>query len=122
MRRKSERSGTKKSGKSLKSSVKRRSGKRAILALLISVSICLGISCTGYDPSLYPGYDLLNPGPEVRKNPLGIVETGTTIFDDGKIIILQDNQFVVNQAYLTHYRELWDEVAKLRKELRKKGG
>ena len=91
-----------------------------ILALLISVSICIGISCAGYDPSLYPGYDLLNPGPEVRMNPLGIVEMGTTIVDDGERIILEENQFVVNQAYLTHYRELWDKVKELRKQLRKK--
>lgn len=87
-----------------------------ILVLLIFVSICSGHNCTGYDPSLYPGYDVLNPGPEVKMNPLGIVLAGTEIIDDGEIVILGRNQFVVNQAYLTHYRELWDEVKKLRKK------
>ena len=82
------------------------------------MSICLSCSCVGYDPSLYPGYDILNPGPEVRMNPLGIVDAGTEISDDGKIIILKENQFVVNQAFLTHYKELWNAVAELRKQLK----
>lgn len=33
----------------------------------------LNINCTPYDPSLYPSYDVLNPGEKVLENPVGFV-------------------------------------------------
>lgn len=60
-------------------------------------------SCTGYNPNLYPSYDVLNPGPEVRLNPLRVVEDG----------------FVVNIAYIQWVDELQAEIVKLRKERKK---
>jgi len=48
---------------------------------------------------------VLNPGPEVRMNPLG--------FDD-------DGNAIVNQAFLLWVYELKEEVKKLREELRRK--
>ena len=88
--------------KSLKNYAKRHSKKRAVLALLIFVSICIGHSCVGYDPSLYPGYDVLNPGEEVKANPLRVTE---------------DGNFVVNEAFLMWVHELKEEIKKLRKKL-----
>lgn len=87
--------------KSLKSSAKKRSRKKMILALLICVSICLSCSCTGYDPSLYPSYDVLNPGPEVKLNPLRVTD---------------DGNFVVNEAFLMWVGELKEEIKKLRRK------
>jgi hypothetical protein len=57
-------------------------------------------SCAKYNPSLFPSYDVLNPGEEVRKNPLGF----TT---DGNII--------VNAAFIQWVSELQAEIKKLRK-------
>jgi len=55
--------------------------------------------CHSYNPALYPSYDVLNPGPEVRMNPLG--------FD-------KDGNAIVNQAFLLWVYELKAEVKKLR--------
>jgi len=58
-------------------------------------------SCTAYNPALYPSYDVLNPGPEVRKNPLRTTE---------------DGNFVVNEAFLMWVQELKEEILNLRRQ------
>jgi len=69
--------------------------------LLLCASFFLSSdACRSYNPSLYPSYDVLNPGPEVRKNPIGFTE-------DGNII--------VNEAFILWVDELKQEVLKLRK-------
>jgi len=67
------------------------------------VIICLSYSCTGYDPSLYPSYDVLNPGAEVKLNPLSVTD---------------DGNFIVNAAFLFWVNELKIEVKKLRRQLK----
>jgi hypothetical protein len=70
------------------------------LWLIYFLTISLGLtSCHSYDPSLYPSYDVLNPGPEVRMNPLG--------FDT-------DGNAIVNLAFIAWVDELKAEVKKLR--------
>lgn len=54
-----------------------------------------------YNPDLYVSYDVLNPGPKVRENPLKALEDGT---------------FVVNKEFLQWTFELKEEVKKLRKK------
>jgi hypothetical protein len=68
----------------------------ALLSLLFST---ITSGCHGYNPALYPSYDVLNPGPEVRMNPLG--------FD-------KDGNAIVNQAFILWVYELKAEVKKLR--------
>jgi len=77
-------------------------------------------ACTAYNPSVFVSYDCLNPGVEVKANPLGFVIYDTTL---GVFIISWDTEFapdatvdytIVNRAFMFHYRELWDEVKKLR--------
>jgi hypothetical protein len=67
--------------------------------------LAISPACHSYNPALYPNYDVLNPGPEVRMNPLG--------FD-------ADNNAIVNQAFILWVYELKAEVKKLREELKKK--
>ena len=71
--------------------------------MLLFVSICLSFSCTAYDPSLYPSYDVLNPGPEVKLNPLRVTD---------------DGNFVVNEAFIFWVQELKIEIKKLRRKIR----
>ena len=59
------------------------------------------VGCSTYDPSLYPSYDVLNPGAEVRLNPLGFTADGNVI---------------VNPAFVLWVEELKTEIIKLRKE------
>ncbi len=61
--------------------------------------------CTSYNPSLYPSYDVLNPGDQVRVNPLSTFPDPVT----GKQL------FVVDEAFMLWVQELKDEVLKLRK-------
>ena len=75
-----------------------------LLTCFLTFSLSL-TSCHSYDPALYASYDVLNPGPEVRMNPLG--------FD-------KDGNVLVNQAFIFWAYELKEEVKKLREELRKK--
>jgi hypothetical protein len=76
-------------------------------------------SCVSYDPTLYQGYDILNPGPDVRKNPLGWVESGIIVNDLGEKIDIMKG-VVINEAFLLWAYELKEEVKKLRQELAKK--
>ena len=69
-----------------------------LFALFFSIESCGG----HYNPALYPSYDVLNPGPEVRLNPLG--------FD-------KDGNAIVNPAFLLWVYELKAEVLKLRAEM-----
>lgn len=70
------------------------------LWLICFLTISFGFtSCHNYDPALYPSYDVLNPGPEVRMNPLA--------FD-------KDGNAIVNQAFILWVNELKAEVKKLR--------
>lgn len=77
-----------------------------ILLLCASFFLIEGSCARPYNPTLYPSYDVLNPGPEVRLNPLGFDEAGNAI---------------VNQAFILWVYELKEEIKKLREELRKKG-
>jgi len=67
--------------------------------LLISCFLIIS-SCTHYDPTLYPGYDVLNPSAEVRLNPIEFTEDGNVI---------------VNEAFMLWVYELKEEIKRLRK-------
>ena len=67
--------------------------------LLISCFLIIS-GCTHYDPTLYPGYDVLNPSAEVRLNPLEITE---------------DGNMIVNEAFMLWVYELKEEIKRLRK-------
>ena len=69
------------------------------MTLLISCFLIIS-GCTHYDPTLYPGYDVLNPNEEVRKNPLGFTDNGNVI---------------VNEAFMLWVYELKEEIKRLRK-------
>jgi hypothetical protein len=58
-------------------------------------------ACHSYDPTLYPGYDVLRPNEEVLKNPLG--------FD-------KDGNAIVNEAFMLWVYELKQEIIKLREK------
>ena len=92
----------------------------------MAILLLSGISCTSYNPVFYPGYDTLNPGPEVRKNPVGVVTITVTLDSEGGVtytgVIWTDQElkdgkgyFIVDEYYIAHYKELWEEVKKLRK-------
>lgn len=68
--------------------------------ILFVLSFLAVNSCGHYNPSLYPSYDVLNPGPEVKLNPLGFT-------DDGNVI--------VNKAFILWVYELQSEIRKFRK-------
>lgn len=76
-------------------------GIMTVFALFILSAVLLALSgCTQYNPALYPSYDVLNPGPAVRLNPLSVNPDGT---------------FVVNAQFLQWVDELKAEIVKLRK-------
>lgn len=94
--------------------------RNAIWLLFVS---CFIVNCTGYNPDMYPSYDVLNPSDEVTVNPIGLVIADQV---NGVFLISWEpglkpeitaiiNYMVVSTAFLMHYRELWDEVIKLRK-------
>jgi len=60
-------------------------------------------ACHSYNPTLYPGYDVLRPNEEVLKNPLG--------FD-------KDGNAIVNEAFMLWVYELKQEIIKLRKKVK----
>ena len=71
--------------------------------VLLCANCFLISACGHYNPTLYPSYDVLNPGPEVRLNPLAFTSDGNTI---------------VNQAFILWVYELKAEVLKLRKQIK----
>jgi hypothetical protein len=73
---------------------------RTGILLLCATFFLICSACHSYDPTLYPGYDVLNPSEEVKKNPLG--------FD-------QDGNAIVNEAFMLWVYELKQEIIKLRK-------
>lgn len=70
-------------------------------------------SCAPYDPTLYPSYDVLVPGPEVTINPIAYVNAGKIEDRDHNEIYIADG-YVVNEAYMLWVQELFEEVKKLR--------
>jgi len=83
-------------------------------AVVISVIFCLGHNtCTAYNPSLYPSYDVLNPGPEVAANPIAYINAGKVEDRDHNEIHIVDG-YVVNEAFMMWAYELKEEVKKLR--------
>ena len=68
--------------------------------MLMLCASCFLVSCAKYDPALFVSYDVLVPGEEVKKNPLGFTA-------DGNII--------VNAAFIQWVSELQQEIKKLRK-------
>ena len=88
--------------------------------------ISLSPACHSYNPALYPSYDVLNPGPEVKANPLGWITVDPAM---GAISVewtstaepyKKDRLTVVNEAFTLWVYELKEEVKKLRAELAKK--
>jgi hypothetical protein len=70
-----------------------------LLFILLAVVLSFA-GCSRYNPALYPSYDVLNLGPEVRKNPLGFTE---------------DGNLIVTPAFIQWVDELKQEIIKLRK-------
>ena len=95
------------SARSSSRSTKKALGLASALAMLLTLMFYLLAlaACTNYNPALYPSYDVLNPGPEVRKNPLSISEDPVT----------HEPVFVVNAQFLLWVDELKTEILKLRK-------
>lgn len=60
----------------------------------------ISTNCSKYNPSLYPSYDVLNPGEKVRENPLAFTA---------------DGNLIVNPAFIQWVDELKTEIIKLRK-------
>ena len=78
------------------------------------LTICfLSHSCTPYDPTLYPSYNILNPGPEVTINPIAWIKDGRIEDRDHNEIYILDG-IVVNEAFMMWVYELKEEVEKLR--------
>lgn len=74
----------------------------------VALALLVTPSCVGYDPSLYPSYDVLNPGQAVRVNPLSTYPDPAT----GRQL------FVVDAAFIAWVDELKAEIIKLRKGAR----
>lgn len=78
-----------------------------VLSLIFWAVILFAIlgsgGCTKYDPSLYPSYDVLNPGEDVRRNPLGFNA---------------DGNLIVTPSFIAWVDELKQEVIKLRKAIK----
>jgi hypothetical protein len=80
-----------------------RSSRRIFLAILCAVFVLS--SCTHYNPALYPSYDVLNPGADVRKNPISVTDDPVS----------HESLFIVNSSFLMWVSELKAEILKLRK-------
>ena len=118
---------TRKSGRNLTKLLTNCSKSHLLKLLLLFVIFSISINCTGYNPAFYPSYDVLNPGPEVRKNPLAVITISASLISeglfeyDGEIVTdqqLQDGKayLIVDEYFMAHYYELWNEVEKLRKD------
>jgi len=93
--------------------------KKAIKYFTIVLFLMILFSCVAYSPFLYVSYDVLNPGIEVRLNPIAWVENNEIINDDGeKISVIKG--VVVNDAYILWTYELKQEIVRLRKLLEEK--
>ena len=105
--------------KSFRKHPTKRQNQARLLILLLCVSCFLSISaCTKYNPAFYPSYDVLNPGEEVKKNPYGTITflpDGTHVASIDHFVEVEEAYFLINAIFLQHYRELWEEVKKLRK-------
>lgn len=66
---------------------------------------------------MYPSYDVLNPGPEVRANPIGWIDAGKIVNDKGEEIKIEKG-VIVNEAFVIWVYELRNEIEKLRKKAR----
>jgi len=95
-----------------------------LISLLFVISFSTPCRTIPYNPSLFPSYDVLNPGPAVRLNPLGISVPGA----NGAVEIAWDKTaegqsriglFIVNKDFLMWVYELKAEVLELRKGLKK---
>jgi len=74
----------------------------------------VGITSCKFNPSLFPSYDVLRPGPEVQI--LGYVTPDGKALDD-KGQLLTDG-IVINQAMVIWIYELKAEITKLRKQVK----
>lgn len=91
----------------------------AVVTLTVFVLCFLITDCTAYSPALYPSYDPLNPGPEVRANPLGTLEYWADINEfkvkwDSHSPDLAKSYFIVDSAFILWVSELKEEIKKLR--------
>jgi hypothetical protein len=83
---------------------KTKTKKAWILCAIIFLLSTLINSCHSYNPAFFHGYDVLNPDPIVRMNPLD-----TTA----------DGHFIVNREFLEWVQELQLEIKRLRERLDK---
>jgi len=93
--------------------------RRLIPGILLICAICA--TCyTGYNPAFFPSYDVLKPGEAVEINPVGVasMEEGGWLVRLDPILELApevgDAFFLVNADFLKHYRELKDEIKRMR--------
>ena len=89
---------------------------KRILRYFTITLFLLFFCCTTYHPSFFPSYDVLNPGIEVRINPIAWIENNEIVNDDGKKISVIKG-IVVNDAYILWTYELKQEIIRLRKLL-----
>lgn len=66
-------------------------------------------SCTPYDPTIYPSYDVLNPSAEVKANPIAWIKNGRIEDRDNNEIYITDG-IVVNEAFMLWVYELYEKV------------
>ena len=98
-----------------------RQSKRLIrLGIVLIFIICgLGNNCSSYNPSLYPSYDVLNPGDEVLENPIGFVYfDGLSWVIEWKENYLPDPErsySIINEEMGIWIYELRMEIEKLRR-------
>lgn len=91
-----------------------------MLLLFVTFGLILN-TCTPYNPALYPSYDVLNPGPEVRKNPVAWVywseeqQAFIVDFEDGFIPDKSKNYPVIDQFMSLWIDELTEEIKRLRR-------
>ena len=76
-----------------------------LLALLFwwAIISLFTAGCSSYNPSLYPSYDVLNPGEDVRRNPLAFTA---------------DGNLIVTPSFIAWVDELKQEVIKLRRQIK----
>ena len=87
---------------------------RSGIVLLCVLFGLVASSCTAYNPSFYASYDVLNPGPAVRINPIGFTVPGQLIGVDGAEIPCDQSYAIINGAFTIWVNELQEEIRKLR--------